>query len=182
MANTKKMDFVLLGLLSHEPMTGYEMKKRLDTSLRFFWGGSYGSIYPTLNELEKEGKVSKENTSENGREKISYSITEQGKEALKGWLKKPVEKDEIRYETLLKLFFGNENGFPGTLEHIERFEEKCRYERQVLQMFAENLEQYLQEDTHKYYYLTVTFGIKTYEAYLNWCEEAKELIKGWEKQ
>ncbi len=51
MANTKKMDYVLLGLLSHEPMTGYEMKKRLDTSLRFFWGGSFGSIYPTLNQL-----------------------------------------------------------------------------------------------------------------------------------
>jgi len=57
MANTKKMDYVLLGLLSHEPMTGYEMKKRLDTTLRFFWGGSYGSIYPTLNQLEKENKI-----------------------------------------------------------------------------------------------------------------------------
>ena len=45
MANKKKMDYVLLGLLSHEPMTGYEIKKRLDTTLRFFWGGSYGSIY-----------------------------------------------------------------------------------------------------------------------------------------
>ena len=30
MANTKKMDYVLLGLLSHESMTGYEIKKRLD--------------------------------------------------------------------------------------------------------------------------------------------------------
>ena len=104
MANTKKMDYVLLGLLSHEPMTGYEMKKRLDTTLRFFWGGSYGSIYPTLNQLEKEGKVTREDVSSNGREKISYSITEYGKDSLKEWLRKPVEKDELRYETLLKLF------------------------------------------------------------------------------
>lgn len=80
------------------------MKKRLDTTLRFFWGGSYGSIYPTLNQLETEGKVTKENTSSNGREKISYSITEYGKESLKEWLQKPVEKDELRYETLLKVF------------------------------------------------------------------------------
>lgn len=29
MANTKKMDYVLLGLLSHEPMTGYEMKRKV---------------------------------------------------------------------------------------------------------------------------------------------------------
>lgn len=157
MANTKKMDYVLLGLLSHEPMTGYEIKKRLDTSLRFFWGGSFGSIYPTLNQLEKEGKVTKENTSSNGREKISYSITETGRADLKEWLEKPTEKDEIRYETLLKLFFGNEIGF------------------------ADNLSHYLEDDTHKHYYLTVKFGIKTYEAYLIWCKEAKEFIKEWEK-
>lgn len=86
------MDYVLLGLLSHEPMTGYEIKKRLDTSLRFFWGGSFGSIYPTLNQLEKERKVTRENTSSNGREKISYSITEIGRTDLKEWLEKPTEK------------------------------------------------------------------------------------------
>ena len=49
-------------------------------------------------------------------------------------------------------------------------------------MFAENLMQYLEDDTHKYYYLTVQFGIKTYEAYLKWCKEAKEQIKEWEKK
>lgn len=182
MANAKKMDYVLLGLLSHEPMTGYEMKKRLDTSLKFFWGGSYGSIYPTLNQLEQEGKVTKEDTSSNGREKISYSITDTGREALKDWLKKPAEKDEIRYETLLKLFFGNETGFDGAKEHIDRFEEKCKDELQILNMFAENLSHYLEDDTHKYYYLTVRFGIRTYESYLDWCKEARTLIREWKKK
>ena len=182
MANKKKMDYVLLGLLSHEPMTGYEMKKRLDTTLRFFWGGSFGSIYPTLNQLEAEGKVTKEDASCNGRERISYSITDQGKEALKEWLSKPAEKDEIRYETLLKLFFGNEKGFEGAMEHVERFEEKCRNELLVLNMFEENLKQNLENDSHKYYYLTVRFGVKTYEAYLKWCKETKKQIKEWEKK
>ena len=180
MANSKKMDYVLLGLLSHEPMTGYEVKKRIDTTLRFFWSGSYGSIYPTLNRLEADGKVTKEDTSSNGREKITYSITEYGKETLTEWLKKPVEKDELRYETLLKLFWGSENGFKGAKEHIERFEKKCLNELAVLNMFADNLMQCLENDTHKYYYLTVRFGIKTYETYLEWCKEAKEQIKEWE--
>ena len=96
-------------------------------------------------------------------------------------MEKPAEKDEIRYETLLKLFFGNEIGFAGTLEHIERFEEKCRVELQILHMFADDLSHYLDDETHKHYYLTVKFGIKTYEAYLVWCKETKELIKEWEK-
>lgn len=179
MANAKKMDFVILGLLSHEPMTGYEIKKRIDSTLHFFWSGSFGSIYPTLNQLEKEGKVTKENVSRNGREKISYSITELGREDLRAWLKKPSEKDELRYETLLKLFFGNETGLESIKEHIARFEEKCKSELLVLNVFANNLEQALDNETHKHYYLTVKFGIKTYEAYLSWCDEAKEQIKEW---
>ena len=179
MANAKKMDFVILGLLSHEAMTGYEIKKRIDNVLSFFWSGSFGSIYPTLNQLEKEGKVTKENVSQNGREKISYSITENGKISLKEWLKKPSEKDELRYETLLKLFFGNETGLDGMKEHIERFEEKCKGELITLNMFAKNLEQNLENNTHKHYYLTVRFGIKTYESYLDWCSEAKKQIKEW---
>ena len=45
---------------------------------------------------------------EKGRERIIYSITDYGQKTLYEWLKKPVQKDELRYETLLKLFFGNE--------------------------------------------------------------------------
>ena len=48
MASEKKMDCVILGLLSNESMTGYEIKKRMDTTLKFFWSASFGSIYPTL--------------------------------------------------------------------------------------------------------------------------------------
>lgn len=51
MATEKKLDCVILGLLSHEDLTGYEIKKRMDTTLKYFWGASYGSIYPTLSEL-----------------------------------------------------------------------------------------------------------------------------------
>lgn len=35
----------------------------------------------------------------------------------------------------------------GAKEHIERFEEKCKGELLILNMFAENLGQYLQDDT-----------------------------------
>ncbi len=181
MANTKKMDYVLLGLLSHESMTGYELKKRLDTSLRFFWGGSFGSIYPTLKLLEEDEKVTKETISENKREKILYSITGKGKETLKEWLEHPVEKDEIRYETLLKLFLGKDNGLNNALKHIDRFEKKIKAELQILYMFENELLKIIGDDTHKYYYLTVSFGIKTYMGYLEWCKESRDLINEWNK-
>ena len=34
MATEKKLDCVILGLLNHEELTGYEIKKRMDKALR----------------------------------------------------------------------------------------------------------------------------------------------------
>lgn len=177
MATEKKIDCVILGLLSHEDLTGYEIKKRMDTSLKYFWGASYGSIYPALSDLVKRGLASKRDGSENNRNKIIYSITEEGRSYLKEWLLAPAERDELRYETLLKLFFGNEAGASQAVSHIEAFEDKIEKELPYLLGAAENLRNIIEmDDTHKYYLLTVEFGIKTYQAYLEWCKEAKAML------
>ncbi len=178
MATEKKLDCVILGLLSHEDLTGYEIKKRMDTTLKYFWGASYGSIYPTLSELVRQGLAVREECSENKRNKQIYAITEAGREYLKKWLKQPAERDEIRYETLLKLFFGNEQGEAQTIAHIEAFREKMEKEMEYLLEAERGLKECLKDDdTHKYYLLTVEFGIKTYCAYLEWCREAKEFLE-----
>lgn len=177
MAIEKKIDCVILGLLSHEELTGYEIKKRMDTSLKYFWGASYGSIYPTLGDLVKRGLATKRDGLDSNRNKIIYSITEDGRNYLKKWLMLPVEKDELRYETLLKLFFGNEAGGLQAISHIDAFEDKIKKELSYLIGAAEILKNNIEiDETHKYYLLTVKFGIKTYSAYLDWCKEAKESL------
>lgn len=177
MAIEKKIDCVLLGLLSHEDLTGYEIKKRMDTSLKYFWGASYGSIYPALSDLVKQGLAVKRDGAENNRNKIIYSITEEGKSYLKDWLRIPAEKDELRYETLLKLFFCNEAGGLQAISHIDTFEKKIEKELSYLIGVGDVLRNNIEiDDTHKYYLLTVEFGIKTYRAYLEWCKEAKIML------
>lgn len=177
MAIEKKIDYVILGLLSHEDLTGYEIKKRMDTSLKYFWGASFGSIYPTLSDLVDRGLANKRNGAEGKRNKIIYSITEEGRIYLKEWLQIPAEKDELRYETLLKLFFGNEAGALQAISHIDAFQEKIEGELPYLIGAAETLRNNIDaDDTHKYYLLTVEFGLKAYRAYLEWCEEAKEIL------
>ena len=178
MAIEKKIDCVILGLLSHEDLTGYEIKKRMDTSLKYFWGASYGSIYPTLSDLVKQGLAVKRDGAENNRNKIIYSITEEGRNYLKDWLRLPAERDELRYETLLKLLFCNEAGVLQATSHIDNFEEKIERELQYLISAAGTLKNNVSlDDTHKYYLLTVEFGIKTYRAYLEWCKKAKTMLK-----
>ena len=43
--------YVILGMLSWRPMSGYEIKALVDRSTRFFWAASYGQIYPELRKL-----------------------------------------------------------------------------------------------------------------------------------
>lgn len=177
MATEKKIDCVILGLLSHEDLTGYEIKKRMDTTLKYFWGASYGSIYPALSDLVERGLAIKRDGAENKRNKLIYSITEEGRKYLREWIHMPVEKDELRYETLLKLFFGSEGGASQAIAHIDAFEEKTKGELPYLLKAAETLRNITDVDeTHKYYLLTVEFGIKTYQAYLEWCKEAKTML------
>ncbi|MGL6199002.1 MAG: PadR family transcriptional regulator [Lachnospiraceae bacterium] len=177
MANEKKLDCVILGLLSDGYLTGYEIKKRLDTTLKLFWGASYGSIYPTLKLLEEKEYALKIESEENGRKKNIYSITEKGQHHLRNWLMQPVDKDEIRYETLLKLFFGDSVGTERTLKHIVAFEEKIKNELPYLKSSVSKLESIVDLDTaHVYYLLTAKFGLKIFQAYIEWCEEAKKTL------
>ena len=177
MANEKKIDYVILGLLCHEELTGYEIKKRVNTTLKYFWGASYGSIYPALNDLVHRGLATKREDTENKRNKLIYTITDDGRRYLKEWLALPVEKDELRYETLLKLFFGNEQGTEQAISHIEMFEEKSIKELQYLLEAEKGLRDCLNDDSaHKYYLLTVEFGIRTYHTYLEWCKDAKNFL------
>ncbi len=178
MANEKKLDCVILGLLAHEDLTGYEIKKRMDTALRFFWGASFGSIYPTLKGLVEDGLAIKADTA-GERNKITYSITDAGRIYLKNWLEVPVEKDELRYETLLKLFFAGDAGGKTAIRHIENFEAKVKGGLPMLRGAVENLERVLdQDDSHLYYLLTARFGVKVFETYLEWCAETKAALSG----
>jgi DNA-binding PadR family transcriptional regulator len=51
------LEIAVLGLLREQPLHGYELKKRLGETLGFLWGVSYGSLYPALRRLEREGAI-----------------------------------------------------------------------------------------------------------------------------
>ena len=178
MPKDRKIDMVILGLLAHEDMTGYDIKKRIDQEISFFWKGSFGSIYPALNSMLQAGQVEKTgDPSGSGRERILYRITGDGRTALQDWLKDSRAVNDLKYETLVKLFFGGAAGRETAIRNIGLFEKQIRKDLETLTFFRKNLEQVLQEEDHLYYYLTVLFGIETYEAYLKWCAEAETILK-----
>ena len=178
MGKERKIDMVILGLLSHEDLSGYDIKKRIDGAVSFFWKGSFGNIYPALRQMETEGLIDRSGESGGGREKVTYHISPAGKEQLIEWLREEQASNDLRYETLLKLFFGGAAGTGTSIANIEAFERRIRRDLALLKKYADTLERDLNDGDHLYYYLTVTFGIDTYGAYLKWCAKAKKMLKG----
>src|SRR6476646_9654904 len=97
--------YVILGMVSREPRSGYEIKTLVDDSTRFFWAASYGQTYPELKRLAKAGLVEGLDAPRGERKRTVYAITASGEEALRDWLKQPPGTYETRDEGLLKLFF-----------------------------------------------------------------------------
>ena len=106
MSNLSPTARVILGLLALGDRTGYDMKQTIDRSTRFFWGASYGQIYPELRRLEEAGLVSSHEDPRGGVQRRAFELTAAGRAELDAWLTADgPDTFAIRDEGLLRLFF-----------------------------------------------------------------------------
>jgi len=110
---------VILGMLGFWPMSGYEIKSLVDNSTRFFWAASYGQIYPELRRLAEAGLIEGEAQAQGSRKRTVYSLTEAGRAALAHWHAGKAEIQEMRDETMLKIFFADAVGEGATESALE---------------------------------------------------------------
>jgi len=111
--------YVILGMLGKRPMSGYEIKQFVDHSTRFFWAASYGQIYPELRRLADTKLISGAAEPQGGRKRTVFSLTAVGRKALREWLAQPPHIQEMRDESLLKVFFSDFGGTEATLTALE---------------------------------------------------------------
>lgn len=99
--------YLVLGLLAAMgPSTSYELKRGVNASIGHFWPFPHSQLYSVPLELVEMGLVKQEQEME-GRRRRWFTITPEGRRALRAWLHSPTETStEIRDLGLLKLFFG----------------------------------------------------------------------------
>ena len=51
------LELAVLGSLKEQPLHGYELKKRVGETVGSTWAVSFGSLYPALRRLEREGAI-----------------------------------------------------------------------------------------------------------------------------
>jgi PadR family transcriptional regulator AphA len=87
-------------------MSGYDLKRHFDSSIRHFWSADQAAIYRTLGELDHEALVAHERVPQATRpDRKVFRLTEEGRSALDAWLATPATPVLRREPLLVKLFF-----------------------------------------------------------------------------
>jgi PadR family transcriptional regulator, regulatory protein AphA len=175
----KQTNYVILGLLSESPLTGYEIKKVIDIRFRYFWSESYGQLYPTLKELNKKGLINVlKSEGKEKRSRITYQITKEGFAVLHSWLGQPVERESVRLEILLKMYFSHLIKPEVMIKHIRDFQSKHEEDLFILNLFEQELKAILDKDpNHPHVLRVIDFGQRVNQAYLDWSRETIKFIE-----
>jgi DNA-binding PadR family transcriptional regulator len=169
---------VLLGLLTIEPMSGYDLGQTIRASIGHFWNESYGQIYPSLKKLAAQGWVTSKAERQKGKpDKRTYSITPKGREHLAKWLAIPPQPEIPRNEMLLKLFFAAQVDPAVPISYMERM---VATERPLLDRFQhvqEEIARNLHYPDAPYWKMAARFGELELAAHLHWAEETLAELK-----
>jgi DNA-binding PadR family transcriptional regulator len=160
----------VLGALSVEPMTGYALRETIRDVLGHFWSESFGQIYPTLAELERQGLVKRRGSPRPGSS--TFAITASGRARLKELLAQPIRPVPPRNGLMLRLFFGRHLG-PEACRSLV-LEARADAERRLAQYEAirKELEQEADHtEDRPFWLLTVSAGEHTARAAIAWADE-----------
>lgn len=131
MAQASTLEFALIGLLQHQPQSGYDLRKTFATTAMRHYSDSPGSIYPALRRLEARGWIAVENQPHaqprDPRGRTVYQLTAEGAVSLHQWLAQPVTRDDIVWRTqeLMLRFAFMDGNVPRstTLRFLDQFEQ-----------------------------------------------------------
>ena len=133
MAQKNVLKYIILGLLAHRELAGYDIKKLFEEELGDFWYSNHSQIYPELRHMEDDGLISSRTELVGKRlEKKFYQITKSGQQLLSAWMHEPLSQPvPTRDDFTMKLYLLDSAADPLTRqlfqEEIARHEEKYQY-------------------------------------------------------
>ena len=176
------LDYAILGFLNYKPMTGYDLKKFFDDSVRHFWHADQSQIYRSLSKLKDNGWVEMEVEEQDDRpDRKVHSITSAGKQALLGWISGPPPIGHPHSAPLIQVFF---SGMFTDDQVLEMFKRNLQMMKGMLHSYdpvprvIEEYKQILGSEREAFFWeLTYDLGMRTAKAQLEWAQSVIEKIE-----
>jgi DNA-binding PadR family transcriptional regulator len=176
------LDHALLVSLLEKPSSGYELARRFDRSIGYFWHASHQQIYRVLARMEAADWLAAEvQAGETAPDRKEYSVTKSGRAELTRWMREPVEPEGTRDTLMVKLrgaAFGDSSALIPELEHHRTTHANRLTAYRVIEArdFAGVLDQ-----QRALQYQVLKSGLRYEQSWLEWCEESLALLHGFEK-
>jgi DNA-binding PadR family transcriptional regulator len=164
----------ILACLTEHPMTGYELAKTFDASIGFFWKATHQQIYRELTRLRDKGQIQGREVVQSGKpNKLVYTLTPEGRAALKHWAARPSSPYSIKDDLLVRLYaLESIDIAPLRTDLMARLEyhrdRLSRYERILKKRFPQGTAS--TADIGKL--LLLRIGLRHERNVAEWCEEA----------
>lgn len=94
----------VLTSLIEKSSSGYELARRFDKSIGYFWHATHQQIYRELARMEAAGWIESSSAPDAGKtRKREYRVLQAGREELVRWAQEPSEPMDLRDEFMVKL-------------------------------------------------------------------------------
>ncbi|GEK04327.1 PadR family transcriptional regulator [Streptomyces sp. 1-11] len=98
------LEHAILVSLLEKPGSGYELARRFERSIGYFWTATHQQIYRVLKRMESDRWIDVRDVPQHGRpDKKEYSVAQPGREALSAWLSEPTEPESVRHDLAVKI-------------------------------------------------------------------------------
>ncbi|TXS12163.1 PadR family transcriptional regulator [Streptomyces sp. adm13(2018)] len=98
------IEHAILVSLLEKPGSGYELARRFERSIGYFWTASHQQIYRVLRRMETDGWIVVRDVPQQGRpDKKECTVADLGQAALSSWLHEPIEPESIRHDLAVKI-------------------------------------------------------------------------------
>lgn len=169
----------ILACLTERPMSGYELAKTFDSSIGFFWKADHQQIYRELSKLRDRGHIEGHEVVQSGKpNKLVYTLTAEGRAALRHWGARPSSPPMMKDDLLVRLCaldsFDIEPLRADLMARLEHHRDRyARYERILNKLFPDGKATTV-ADTGRL--LGLRIGLRHEQAVAEWCEEAIETL------
>jgi DNA-binding PadR family transcriptional regulator len=170
-------DHVLLAFLARGPMSAYDIKKEMASSVSFFWSAQHSQVYQQASRLQRQGYIAPRGRA-GARNRVTLGLTDQGREAVGRWLREPAPTYRIYDQSLAKLYFAD----LADPDAAERLLADQRAQHEALQEEFGRLRQLLESVDYQqqvpYQLYTLQLGIRVEQAYLDWIASTLADLRG----
>jgi len=173
MARATSVRHLILGLLTQQPMSGYDIKRFLKSLSWLVDSPSFGSIYPILRSLREDDMVIMEEVPRQGKppRKI-YTITEAGRQALREWVDLPVASTVSLKTFVMRLILADNLSHSGLITHLQQRRSQVATQLTSLKQVAAEVNGAADSGQR----LTSDYGLALAAAELGWLDSTLEQL------